>query len=372
MANPAVGAAASSGSGLPASQGARPFWAASNYYTQKNNDQLNGGNTYQLTTTQKNFNIRIDSGGFLRGVRVQVRSTGGVGGTVNADNPWNIFQNLIFNNVGNAQIFNQTNGYEAMLYNAYGRPWEGDPTQAYDYSQSINPSFTLKLYPEIRHTLGALSNTDARLQYRLQGNFNTFANTITSGSTAPTLTTTVFQDTWAQPDTLDLQGVQNEAAPVGAFAAQSLRRNQTFALNGANSNNTFIFTEGVGNLVRNVFIVVRDSNGVRQDYLSDPLDWYLDARILGHYTPDVVQQYMEDFYGTTGTLRRPTGVYVFPRFFNPGHMTGQGWMETSNATGMKFQSATAAGATNTSGGTINVFSDEVIPLGEIPVELEDL
>lgn len=372
MANPAVGASASAGSGLPASGGQRPFWAASQWYTQKNNDQLNGGNSFQLGATQKNFNIRIDSGGFLKGIRIMTRSTGGSGGTVTADNPWNVFQNLIFNNVGNAQIFNLTNGYEAMLYNAYGRPWEGDPTQTYDYAQSINPSFTLKISPEIRHTLGALPNTDAREQYRLQGNFNTAANVITSGSTAPTLTTTVFQDTWAQPDATDLQGMTNEQAPQGAFSAQSLRRNQTFALNGASSNNSNIFTEAVGNLVRNVFIVVRDSNGARQDYLSDPLDWYLDSRILGHYTPDVVQNYMEAFYGSTGTLRRPTGVYVFPRFFNPGTMSGQGWLETSNATGMKFQSATAAGAVNTSGGTINMFSDEVIPLGSIPPELEDL
>lgn len=372
MANPAVGAAASSGSGLPASTGARPFWAASNYYVQKNNDQLNSGNPYQLTTTQKNFAVSVDSTGFLRGIRIMVRSTGGVGGTVSADNPWNTFQNLNLSNVGGSQLFNSTNGYESMLYNAYGRPWEGDPTQAYDYAQSINPSFTLKIHPEIRHTLCSLNNTDPRQQYRLQGNFNTFGNVVTSGTTAATLTTTVFVDTWAQPDTTDLQGVTNESAPAGSFTAMNFRRNQTFSLNGASSNNTFIFTEGTGNLLRNVFIVVRDSNGVRQDYLSDPLDWYVDSRIMGHYTPDMVQQYMEEFYGTTGTLRRPTGVYVFPRFFNPGTMTGQGWLETSNATGLKFQSSTAAGAVNTSGGTINCYSDEVVPLGEIPMELEDL
>ena len=370
MANPA----AIGGGNAPATSAqARPFWASSNYYLQKNNDQINNGANLLLSSSKPNFNLRVDAGGFLRGVRIQVRSAGGVGGTASADNPWNLFQNLIFSDAGNAQIFNSTNGYESMLYNAYGRPWEGDPTQAYDYAQSINPSFTLKLYPEIRHTLGALSNTDPRSQYRIQGNVSASTDLVSGSiSTATTITTTMFQDVWAQPDAVDLQKIPNEQAPVGAFAARSLRRNQSNALNGAGSNNTFQFTDGVGNLLRNVFFVVRDSNGARQDYLSDPIEYRTDARVRGYYTPDAVQSYMETFYGTTGTLRRPQGVYVFPQFWNPGSMTGQGWLETSNATLLQLKSSTLGTAVNTSGGTINAFSDEVIPLEEIPMELEDL
>ena len=368
MANTAV--AAGGAASLPATtSNGRAFWAASNYYLEKNNDQIP---STQLSTSSSAFNLRLNYGGFVRGARLQVRSSGGVGGTVTPDNPFNVFTNLIFNNVGNTPVFNQTNGYESMLYNAYGRPWEGDPVLAYDYAQSINPSFTLRLAPEIRHTLSALGNTDARQQYRVQGNLNV-QSLVTSGtiSTAPTVTVTTFLDTWAQPDTNDLQNIPNQPYPDGAYAALNMRRNQSFSLNGAGSNNTVIATEAVGNLVRNVFLVVRDSNGARQDYLTDPLDWYLDTRIIAQYTPDTVQQYMQEFYGT-GALSRPTGVYVFPRFFNPGTMTGQGWLETSTASGMKWTSATSGTATNTSGGTINMFVDEVVPLQAIPTELEDL
>jgi hypothetical protein len=368
MANAAMTASAAS-SGASTGGGQNPFWYASNYYAQKNNAQIAATT---LSTTQTAFNLPLDSLGFMRGARVQVRSTGAVGGVATPDNPWNLFQNLSFNNVDGGNILYPMDGYAQMLYQAYGRPWQGNPTAGYDYAMNINPSFTLKLAPEIRYTAGALANTDARSQYRLQGNL-ALQSTVTSGtiSTAPTVTTTTFVDLWAQVDSVDLNGVPNEQLPPGVNLMNQ-RRFQTFALSGAGSNNTVIATNCVGNEVRLAFLVVRDSNGARQDYLTDPIQWYIDQRLLSNYSPDLVQQYMEDFYGS-GVLSRPTGVYVFPRFFQPGSLTGQGWLETSNASGLKWQSSTLSTASNTSGGTINVYVDEVFPAGgTVPGELRDL
>lgn len=366
MANPAM---VSGNVAAPAGgAGMNPFWYASNFYAQKNNAQIAAT---QLTTSQTAFNLPLDSLGFLRGARIQVRSTGGAGGAVTADNPWNLFQNLSFNNVDGGNILYAMDGYSHMLYQAYGRPWQGDPTQAYDYAQSINPSFTLKLAPEVRHTAGVLANTDARSQYRVQGNLATAATLTTSGSTAPTVTTTTFIDVWAQVDSQDLNNVPNEQLPPG-INLMNQRRYQSLPLSGAGSNNTILANAVVGNEIRLAMLVVRDSNGARQDYLSDPIQWFIDQRLLSNYTPDLVEQYMEDFYGAGKAMARPTGVYVFPRFFNPGTLYGQGWLETSNASALKWQTATAAGATNTSGGTINVYVDEMIATGAVPGELRDI
>lgn len=367
MANPAMGtqmAPAPTGA-----VGANPFWYASNYYAQKNNAQIP---VTTLSTSQSSFNLPLDSLNFLRGARVQVRSTGGVGGVATADNPWNLFQGLSLNNVDGGNILYAMSGYEHMLFQAYGRPWQGDPTRSYDFAQSINPSFTLKLAPEIRATAGALYNTDARSQYRLQGNL-ALQSTLSSGAitTAPTVTTTTFIDTWAQVDGVDLQGVRNEQVPPGVNIMNQ-RRLQVFPLNGASSNNTVIANAVVGNEVRLAMIAVRDSNGARQDYLTDPIQWFIDQRKLSNYTPDLVQQYMEDFYGANMAMARPTGVYVFPRFFLPGSLTGQGWLQTSNASSLQWQSTTLSTATNTNGGTINVYVDEVIPVGPVPGEIKDL
>lgn len=347
--------------------GSNPFYFASNYYIQKNNQQIAAT---QLSTTQAPFNLAVDSIGFLRGFRMQVRSTGGVGGAVTADNPWNLFQNLSFNNVDGGNILFPMTGYEHMLYQAYGRPWEGNPFASYDYAQSINPSFTLKLRPEVRHTVGALDNTDARSQYQIQGNLATAA-TLSSGtiSTAPTVTVTSYIDIWAQPDTVDLRDVPNEQVPPGANI-QTKRRKIPLTLNAANADNQLIPVGLMSNQLRLLMVVLRDSNGARQDYFTDPIQWTLDARKFGNYNPDTVQQYMEDFYGTNA-LPRPTGVYVWPRFYNPGTETGQGWLQTNSASRMVFESTTVSTAANLPG-TATVYVDEIVPAGPFPVELMDL
>lgn len=156
-----VGAAAGAKLQAPTSVAMNPFWAASNWYFEPNNEEIANG-SYQLTTSQKPFKINLNSNGWLRNYRCVVRSTGGVGGTAAADGPWNLFQNTSFQTTTGSQFFKNHSGYEYMLYQAYGRPWEGDPTQAWDFSQSINPSFSFKLAPELRNTAGALPNMDDR------------------------------------------------------------------------------------------------------------------------------------------------------------------------------------------------------------------
>lgn len=346
-----------------------PFYFASNYFAKKNSQQIAATT---LTTAQSAFDIALDPGGYMRGARLQVRSTGGVGGAVTQDNPWNVFQNLKFDNITSSSILYAMSGYEHMLYQAYGRPWQGNPTLNYDYGQSINPSFTLKLAPEIRHTAGVLANTDGRSLYRVAGNLAQ-QSTVTSGSisTAPTVTVTTYIDTWAQPDPVNIvSGNPQDEMPPGINMYTS-RRKQPLALSGAGAS-TSIWPSGLmGSQVRLFMLVVRDSNQTRQDYLTDPITWYQDARTLSVFTPDLVQQYMEDFYGT-GAMPRPTGVYVFPRFWNPGTMVGQGWMPTDTATQVRWDTTISSTATNTSGGTINMYVDEVVALGTQPIELMDI
>jgi hypothetical protein len=50
-------------------------------------------------------------------------------------------------------------------------------------------------------------------------------------------------------------------------------------------------------------------------------------------------------------------------------MVGESWLATTNATYLIFESATAAGG---SGGTIQIITDEVVPVGPVPMELESI
>lgn len=363
-------AAAAAAQGAGTSPGApsgpmNAFWSASNWYFQTNNDQILSGSA-QLTTAPQSFSINLDTNGFLRDFRCVVRSSGAVGGTAAADGPWNLFQSTSFQAPNGSQFFKTHSGYEYLLYQAYGRPWEGDPTQWYDYAQSINPSFTFKLAPEVRNTLGAMANMDDRRQYKVQGNIGAISSVISgSNSTAPTVTFNCGIDTWAQPDAMNLLGQPNQQSP-GGVSAQVQRQLSTGTLNGAGANNTIDARSITGNLERLLMLEVRDSNGARQDYLTDPITWTIDNRTLANYTQADLFGQFQDFYGDD-VMARPTGVYVFPRFLNYGSMVGQGWLPTSGASKLVWQSSTSGTGANLPG-TVTILAEQMVPLPGLPAE----
>lgn len=344
-----------------------PFFYGSNYYVEKF-----ATTTHQLTTAATEFSNNVNPGGYLRGVRLQVRSSGAATGTATADNPWNVFSSITMENIDGAPIQYPMNGFAYYVGNKYSRPWMGDPARRFDFQSGVNPSFSLFIQPEIRHTAGVLANTDARALYRIRYTINTLASVIGSaGGTAPTIVVTNYLETWAQPDARDLRGNPIEPLAPG-LVLSTLRRNQIFTLNTAASDNQFQLTN-TGNELRCVIMVVRDSNNARQDYLSDPIRWRLDNRSLGNFGPDEVFNQMNDFYPflSDGTSVRETGVYVWPRFYMPGDMFGQAWLATTNATYLLWETATSGSATNVPG-TVQLITDEAISAGAVPLELESI
>lgn len=367
VATGSAGAVSSSPAAPEAGGGVVPFFYGSNLYAQK----FGTIDAFQLTTTAQEYTYNVIPGGFLRGVRLQMRTSGGVGGTASGDNPWNVFSNLKLENVDGSEIMKPMGGYAYYLGQRFFRPWQGDPSRRRDYAAGANPSGTLFLQPEIRHTAGVLANTDARSQYRVNYTLNTAANVITGGSTAPTVSVTKYAEIWAQPDSRDAHGNTIEPLPPGLNLA-TLRRHQILTLNGAASENQLQLSL-TGNEIRGLILVVRDSTNVRRDYFSDPIRWNIDNRNLGIFSPDEVFDHMDDFYDQlgNGTSTRPTGVYVFPRFYQPGQLKGQAWLGTTNATYLTWESATSSTATNVPG-TVEIISDEVVPVGNVPIELESI
>lgn len=362
----ATATAAAPAANAPSGGGTVPFFYGSNLYVQKFDTTAT-----QLTTTTTEITKPVTAGGFLRGVRLEVRSASGSGGTVTADNPWNVFSNLVLENVNGASLMFPMGGYSYYVSSIFARPWWGDPSKRDDYAQGINPSFSLFMQPEIKDTAGVLANTDARSQYRVRYTLNTAANVITSGTTAPTVTVTLYAEIWAQPDAADLHGNTIQPLPPG-LNIQTLRRHQILTLNGASSSNILQLTN-VGNEVRCFILVVRDSNNARQDYLSDPIRWNQDDRNLGVFSPNEVFNQMNDFYNNIsgGDWSRPVGVYVFPRFYDSGRRVGQSWLATNNATYLAWETSTLSTGTNLPG-TVEIITDEVVPVGAVPADMESL
>jgi hypothetical protein len=365
----AAAPAAAAASTAPATGGAsgagsmNPFWVSSNLYAEKITTL-----SQALTASTQNFFQNINPGNFARGVRFIVRSTGGTG-TPAADNPGSVIQSLDLENVDGGEILYPMPGFNYIQSQRYFRPWQLDPATAYDYAQSANPSFSLFLSPEIRQTACILSNTDARSLYK----YNLFLNTataVTSG-TGPTVSVTSYLDAWGQPDPQDLQGVPNQPLPPG-LALQTKRRQQAgVVLQSAGTDNIFQLVN-TGNAIRAIIAIVRDSNNARQDYLSDPIRWQQDNRNLGVFSPDQLFQWNNQQYASYALGPRPAGVYVFPRFFNPGDLTGQGWLYTSNATKLTFETTTVSTAANLPG-NVTFITDEIYPVQQaVPADLQEI
>lgn len=361
-----AGASSPSGSAPAGAGSVVPFFYGTNQYVEKF-----ASDTTTLGTSAAERQYNINPGGFLRGVRLEIRSAGGAlgAGTLSADAPPNVLASAALENIDGSPIIYPMGGYAHMIGQWLFRPWHGDPARRFDYSATVNPSVSLFMQPEIRHTAGVLANTDARALYRVRWTYATLATLVTGGTpTAPAVTVTAYMESWAQPDAADLRGNPIEEIPPGLNLA-TLRRQQIINLSAAGADNTFQMSN-MGNELRGIVIITRNSSGARTDLLSDPIRWRLDNRSMGVFSAQEVFNRMSDFYESLQNgSTRPTGVYCFPRFYQPGNMVGESWLATTNATYLIFESATAAGG---SGGTAQFMTDEVVPVGPVPMELESI
>jgi hypothetical protein len=344
-----------------------PFFYGTNQYVEKFAAQ-----SQLLAAAQVEAVFNVNPGGFMRGVRLEVRSTGGVIGTgvVAADGPWTALASATLENIDGSPIQYPMSVYAHMIRQWFARPWHGDPSRRFDFSNTINPSFSVFLQPEIRHTAGVLANTDARALYRVRWTFNSltgFLGTVGT-ATAPTVTVTAYLESWAQPDAADLRGNPIEELPPGLNLA-TIARHQVINLAAVGADNTFQISN-VGNEIRWFGWIMRNSAGARTDLASNPVRWRLDNRSLGVFGLEEVFNRMSDFYESLQNgSTRPTGIYCWPRFYDPGRMVGESWMSTTNATYLIWETATFTGG---AGGTIEIVTDEVVPVGPVPMELESI
>jgi hypothetical protein len=412
VANAAAAAAAPAAAG-GGSGASNPFQIATNLYAEKNLQGALSGFVPSASSSQQGG--AVNAGQYLRGVRLQLRTTTNGTSTVTPttfDMPWSAFQFADLVNVDGSEILYNMGGYAHSRCVKYFRPWLQDPDVAYDTQVVLSTaaiaavSGTLFLQPEIRFSACVLANTDTRSQYRFD--YTMAPSSAYTGTlvTAPTLAVIPYMDAWAQPDGNDLQGTPNQPVPPGVNL-QTKRRHQIFTLNGAGSDNTLLSTL-TGNALRGMLLITRSATGVRVDGFSDPFYYQLDNRSLGRLNPDMIRQWASDFYQYTnrgginasvsagggnvsstaaysptgvvdplvlpglyvGAGSADVGVYAFPRWIEPGVLEGQGWLYTANSTKLYFESATST--SGTAAATAELVTDEVYPVGAVDPSLIDI
>ena len=292
--------------------------------------------TLQLDANSHEFEANITPGGFLRGVVVQVTSTGGVlgAGVLAQDAPWSVISSLTLEDISGEGVLKPMSAFSHMIKQKWFSPWDGDPAKRPGFSNSVNPAFTLRAMVEVRDTLAVLANTDARAQYRVK--FTVAPSTAvfsTAPTTTPTVTVKIYPLRWFQPDAVDLLGTPIEELPPGLVASRFVMHELPVFNAG---NNTTRHTL-MGNEIRGIAWIVRNSLGARVD-LTDAnagaIDFRLDNRRLWKMRPSQIVEEMSWFFEDlqNGTWTRETGVYVIPRFRNIGRATGEHWLQTVEQT----------------------------------------
>lgn len=356
-----------------ANVGGVPFLFGTNSYAEQISVD-----TFQLGAAAQEFVHNVTPGGYLRGVDLQIVGASGAvsSGNLTADAPYNVLDSVSLENIDGSPILYPMNGYAYAMWQNFSAPWLGNsanPAQLYSTAVAT-PGWYLHLYPEIFGTAGVLANTDARAQYRVRYTLTAAATLSANFTTNPTMTVTEYLQTWAQPDRNDLHGNPIQPQPPGLNLARIVRH-QIITLNAAGADNLVQVTN-TGNEIRNFIIIIRNQTNARVDGISGVLRFRQDDRSLGTYTPTALFDRAVKFYGSlqSNAYPRPTGVYVIPRFKdsrpnNDLYLNNDAWMATSNATFLSLEFITASGPT---GGTIEVITDEVVPVGAIPMELEGI
>jgi hypothetical protein len=316
---------------------------------------------------------------------MQVTSASGVigAGVLANDVPYSILSSVTLEDISGGPILYPMSGYAYAMAQKYLRPWDGDASKRAGFSATINPAFTLRFFAEVKDTLGALANTDARAQYRFRytlspGNSaGPFGLTTTAPTTQPTVTVKLYIESWAQPDLQDLLGNPVQQIPDGLVCSRFLMHEIPVLTSG----NNVIRETLTGNELRGLLLIVRngDANKTRvnlTDTNAGAIAFRLDARQLWKMTPSQVNEEMDAFYALLGasTWAHDTGVYVIPRFAglasSSDALAGQGeyWLQTVEQTLLQLEFGGAD--ITTPPGAIEIVYDALAIAGDVPPELE--
>lgn len=254
--------------------------------------------------------ITVPAYGFLRSILLVVTTSGGTASaaTQMTDGPFSALSNIILQEPNGAQICNFPSGYDLYLANKYGGyRYMNDPKLSPNFSYVIGAdsefSFVLRIPVEInnRDALGALPNQNSGALFRVKLNLSAVASVFGSNTTPPTVRIRAYAEEWDQPED-STDGVANQTVPPAVNTTQYWSR-QDFPVNAGQAN---IRLTRMGNYLRNLIFVWRDSDGVRDTNsdvtFPDPATLYYDTRPLDNLSRAQWLERLLQNYGCVANL----------------------------------------------------------------------
>lgn len=315
--------------------------------------------------------VDIQTNGFLRYLELYVsQTTASNAATVafTGDGPFNALQNVTLQDPSSEFIVSPYTGYELMLAEKYlgyaGPPPFVDPRSDPNYlattgSGGTGGSFTfvvkVPLEDRVRDGFGAVPNSAANKNYRLQAFWATSGTVFSTGPTtpAPNLQMQITNFYWTEPPA-SIAGAPTVSTPNGNGTVSYLDRETFTALTSA--NNPPLIWKNVGRVIKSVLFVERDSSNVRQDSdWPDPMTIWVNGFPLYYLPKHTWLSEMADTtgYATNGQAKNTSGgldtgvFFLYPTMTQPGMVTNWGpadqYLPTVPST--KIQNVAVWGAT---------------------------
>lgn len=360
-------AGAPAGNGQPAAPPSPPFRCGTQNTTNLDGYQVG---PLTLTTAQQplaNYEPSVNS--WFRGAWINFAASGGASTgttTFTGDGPFIALAQVAFLDTQQRPII-QVTGYQlAEIINKFGGYFAlGDPRANTTYvavsgaTSSGNFNFTLWVPLEInnRTGIGSALNKNSSQTYTLAMTLNNIAGIYSAApTTLPTVTVTVFEDGWWQPQAMDVSGAAATQNPVAPNTWSYWLQSSYTSLNGAVQEQ---LTTGLGNSLRCVALNTYDtSNSTRATGETDfpaTVQLIYKGTNLKNWPKSLWKTLMSQAYRLTSTTADSAngpenGVYVLWQFMQdftlePGNSLNYALLDTDQGDQFQFLGTFNASAT---------------------------
>lgn len=316
----------------------------------------------------------INAYGFLRSILLYVSATvpsaNSAAVAIKADGPWSAIASVAVQDVSGANIYGPVSGYDTYLINRYGGYDNlSDPVSMPFYSAPVtgtgatggNFAFALRIPVEASGRTGFCSLANRSNSARFNLLISTAATTAIY-STAPTapptgLAVVAIGEYWSDPGTTDPFGRPVQPAPQYNGSTQYWSKD-TIAMTAGSQKNFAL--NRVGNLIRNLIFVNRDSSGDRTAAYPTAARITWDGRVVHDTTVNYFKDLMARKWGYLGSTLE-TGVLAIPFTHDldgkPGYELMKLYVPT--AEGTRYEIVYDSGAA----GSVDVLVNDIALLG---------
>ena len=283
--------------------------------------------------------IQVIAAGYLRRIKLTVTGTVPSNNAATVafagDGPFSVLAQVSLTQPNGTPLIQPISGFDLYVLNKYFAFSTGrfDPVSDPAYSAVTgagvtggNFAFNLFIPIEVdeRDGLGALANMAANQAYLLQVNLAASATVYTVAPTAlPNISITYTMEYYSAPAPMTASGVPQQTAPT-PIGSLNLVQVQTPVISASTAMKTQLVN--MGNAIRGVAFILRDSSGVRTEtdwpttvnikYLGDVLFY----KTSSQWNMEMASQYQY----TAGKTAKPAlnsldnGVFILTDFMNSG------------------------------------------------------